>query len=261
MIEAAYGLGVALVSGEVSPDHLVLSRPELRVIERQMGRKTIEIVADGRNGVGQRTVDSRRARAVCVNDDDARRLGLLAVDAEQLLGGPQDLEWAIAGGRMFLLQSHPITTLERQTVHSQNVWSNMNSWEVLPGVLTPMTWSVSSYQLHCLFDPLLGILGIDTEQQPIFGLIAGRAYANLNTFARMVRTVPGLDRLDFVEGLGGQHGELLAELVREEPAGDWRQQVRRAARCLRFVVWCVGHAADQRRRSACWTDSATVWTN
>ena len=82
----------------------------------------------------------------------------------------------------------------------------MNSWEVLPDVLTPMTWSVASFQLQCLFGPLLEKLGIkaarsDGSRPTIFGLIAGRAYANLNTLARILRAVPGLDRLDLSKGL------------------------------------------------------------
>ena len=100
------------------------------------------------------------------------------------------------------------------------------------------------------------ILGIERapsagmSRQPIFGLIAGRAYANLNTLARIVRAVPGLDRLDFAEGLGGEHGELLAGLIRQEPAGELAaRQLRRRGSVrafLRFAVWCVVHAVDQR---------------
>ena len=115
VIEAAYGLGLALVSGEVSPDHLVLSRPELQVLERRMGRKTIEIVPDGSNRVRQRVRGARGGQerlAWTRPPPDAWRS--LALEAERALGGPQDLEWAIAGERMFLLQSRPITTLERK---------------------------------------------------------------------------------------------------------------------------------------------------
>ncbi len=258
VIEAAYGLGPALVSGKVSPDHFVLSRPGLQVLERHMGRKTIEIVPEGSSRLRRRVVDSRRAVAACLDAAAVRRLGLLALQAERSLGGPQDLEWAIRGGRTFLLQSRPITTLERHSGPTQSVWSNLNSWEVLPDVLTPMSWSVASFQLECLFHKLLDILDIDlappagSSRQPIFGLIAGRAYANLNTLAQILCAVPGLDQLDFVEGLGGEHGELLAGLIREQAASDqqqaggWRQRLRRAARWLRFAAWGVVHAVDQR---------------
>jgi rifampicin phosphotransferase len=245
VIEATYGLGQSLVSGEVSPDRFVLSRPELQVIECRVGSKATEVVPDGSTCI-RRAVDSRRATAACMNASLARQLGLLALEAERLLGGPQDLEWAVSGGRIFLLQSRSITSLPRPRPCGQSIWSNMNSWEVLPGALTPMSWSVSRFQLHCLFAPLLEILGIDIEQQPIFGLIAGRAYANLNTLARVLRTVPGLDRLDFVEALGGQQGELLNELIRQEAAGDRRSAIRDAVRCLRFAIWAVAHGADQQ---------------
>ena len=225
---------------------------ELEVRERQVGSKTIEIIPDGSGRVRQQPVDPQRAGAACLDAAAARRLGLLALEAERSLGGPQDLEWAIRHQRVFLLQSRRITTLERPAGPSQTIWSNMNSREVLPDVLTPMSWSVASFQLECLFASLLRLLGIDRaasggrSRQPIFGLIQGRAYANLNTIARIVSAVPGLDRLDVAEGLGGEHGELLADLIRREPAGGRRQRLRRAVRWLRFGVWCVVHAVDRR---------------
>jgi len=246
IIEAAYGLGTALVSGEVGPDRLVLSRSDLKVLDCHVGRKTIEVVPDGNRRVLQRNVDSQRAMAACIDATVAARLGRLALETERLLGCPQDMEWAIAGQRIYLLQSRPITTLERKVGQPQSIWSNMNSWEVLPDVLTPMSWSVVNFQLHCLFDRLLEMLGVDVDRQPVFGLIAGRAYANLNTLAQIIRAVPGLELLDFVEGLGGQQGELLAGLLRQEPACDGWRRLRRAARFVRFAAWCVVHSVDQR---------------
>ncbi len=199
----------------------------------------------------------------------ARRLGELALQAEHALGGPQDLEWAIVDGRIYLLQSRPITTLHKRQgvtedsdrslrssrspgntnrlkaeLQRQTTWSNMNSWEILPDVVTPMTWSVATLQIQSFFNPLMKLLAIDPVRHPLFGLIAGRAYANLDTFAELVRALPW--RLDFTQGLGGQHGERLAALVRRPSRVSWRQRVRRALRWPRIIVWAVGHAVDRR---------------
>ena len=246
VIEAVYGLGLSLVSGEVSPDHFVLLGRSCGCSSDAWGGSRSRSCRTGAtayiSGTLARGGQERRAWT---------RLppgvwGSWLSRPERALGGPQDMEWAIRGERIFLVQSRPITTLARKADPPQTIWSNMNSWEVLPDVLTPMTWSVANFQLHCLFDPLVGLLGIDVERQPIFGLVAGRAYANLNTLAKILRAAPGLDRLDFVAGLGGQHGDLLVGLVRRESVGDWRQRLRRVARYVRFVAWCAGHGADQR---------------
>ena len=89
VIEAAYGLGVALVSGQLSPDRFVLSRPGLHVIERQLGNKK-------RGGGGGCRV--RRAstaghaadgQAACLDGPTTRRLGALALQAERALARPR----------------------------------------------------------------------------------------------------------------------------------------------------------------------------
>jgi pyruvate,water dikinase len=277
VIEASYGLGSSLVNGHVSPDRLVLSRKGLEVLECAIGNKAVETAVDKRLRARQRPVDATRVGSACLDGELARRLGRLALEAEDAIGGPQDMEWAAANGRLFLLQSRPITTLhngeakygarstgfsrkavsvppgqplaDRSTtsaVPSGTTWSNMNSWEILPDVVTPMSWSVVNAQFRNFFRPLLTIFGIDIDCHPLFGLIAGHAYANLDTFAEIVRALPGLNRLDFSEGLGGDHGELLTELVHRPIKQDWKGRLRRLARWPRFIVWAVGHAVDRR---------------
>jgi pyruvate,water dikinase len=272
VIEASHGLASGLVNGHVSPDRILLSRIGLEVVRCETGSKVVDSNSAKHPGVRQRFEDADPVYSACVNAELARRLGSLALDVEQALGGPQDLEWAAANGRIYLLQSRPITTLhngvarngacssglnrkaaglpakagEKFAARRQTVWSNMNSWEILPDVVTPMSWSVVNVQFHNFFRPLLNLLGIDIDRQPIFGLIAGHCYANLNTFAALVRALPGLERLDFSEGLGGQHGELLNELVHRPVSEDWKGRARRAARWPRFLVWAVAHAVDRR---------------
>jgi pyruvate,water dikinase len=69
------------------------------------------------------------------------------------LGCPQDIEWAIAGGKVFLLQSRPITTLEEKDPVMGNwnnskkwnfLWSSVNAGEALPEVMTPSTWVLNT---------------------------------------------------------------------------------------------------------------------
>jgi pyruvate,water dikinase len=254
VIEASYGLASSLVNGHVSPDRLVLSRCGLEVVHREHGNKS-------------------RPNSTCIDAELARRLARLALDVEQALGGPQDIEWAAANGRIYVLQSRPITALQNGHVSSgrstgfgrthgdppegdtstasrhQTTWSNMNSWEILPDVVTPMSWSVVSMQFRNFFRPMLNLMGVDINRQPLFGVIAGHAYANLDTFAEIVRALPGLDRLDFSVGLGGDHVELLAELVHRPINEDWRGRLRRAARWPRFLAWAVAHAVDRRSAS------------
>jgi pyruvate,water dikinase len=262
VIEATRGLGAGLVNGHVSPDRIVMSRSGLEIVECERGEKPV--VDDEQHAP---TENPANEDTTCLDFELARRLVRIALDVEQAMGDPQDLEWAAANGRIYLLQSRPITALHNTTRSTgfsrttrqfpaetagmsaathQTTWSNMNSWEILPDVVTPMSWSVVSVQLRNFFSPLLSLLGLNIERRPLFGLIAGHAYANLDTFAELVRALPGLERLDFSEGLGGQHGEMLNALVHRPFNDDWKNRTRRAARWPRFLVWAVAHAVDRR---------------
>jgi pyruvate,water dikinase len=86
VVEAVFGLGDQVVSGQVTPDHYVVDRAGVRRLERLVN-----------GGV--------------LTDDELARLAELGVALERHFGRPQDIEWAIADGEIFLLQSRPVTTL------------------------------------------------------------------------------------------------------------------------------------------------------
>ncbi len=182
IIEAAPGLGDRLVSGQVAPDRIVLLKPGLRV------RPTATSVP------------------ACLNASLARRIGKLAMKAERLLGQPIDLEWAAAGNRVFLLQARPATTHPApKSWEDRQVWSNVNAGEVLPDVMTPMTWSVIQRLLGPLFGSLFRLFGADADRAPVAGLVAGRVYLNVNTGLAAARPFWFLLRgiNNFAESLGG----------------------------------------------------------
>jgi pyruvate,water dikinase len=91
VIEAAYGLGEAVVSGSVTPDHYVIDREDGSLV-----RKFIP----GGNG-----------SAPVLSSEELGSLRQLGEKLEAFFGKPQDIEWCIQGGEIFLLQSRPITTL------------------------------------------------------------------------------------------------------------------------------------------------------
>jgi pyruvate, water dikinase len=107
VVEAAWGLGEAVVAGVVNPDRYVLS-PSGRVLAASVGEKDLAIVAD-RTGTRQVEVAPERRTQPCLAADDLAAVCALAMRCEQLLAAPQDVEWALAGARLFLLQSRPIT--------------------------------------------------------------------------------------------------------------------------------------------------------
>jgi pyruvate,water dikinase len=111
VIDASPGLGEAVVSGAVNPDHYVVDSLTGRVLERKPGDKTVAVRAVA--GGGTETVDiSGTSDYPSLTDSQAGALAALGRQAEQYFGAPQDIEWAIDGeGTVWLTQSRPITTL------------------------------------------------------------------------------------------------------------------------------------------------------
>jgi pyruvate,water dikinase len=111
VIDASPGLGEAVVSGAVNPDHFVVDSVTKRITERRIGDK--RLVIRSRQGGGTERVETAAAgSAACLSDVRIQALEALGRRAEVHLGSPQDLEWAIdVDGSLWLTQSRPITTL------------------------------------------------------------------------------------------------------------------------------------------------------
>jgi pyruvate,water dikinase len=110
LIEAAWGLGEAVVQGLVTPDRYRLSRGG-EVLEQAPGRKEHAIRALANGSTTAEPVPPARAKALCLDSTQLAALQHLALRCEETFPGPSDIEWAIAGGILWLLQRRPVTAL------------------------------------------------------------------------------------------------------------------------------------------------------
>lgn len=112
VIEAAFGLGEVVVGGQVEVDTYEVAKTGPRLRGVRIGRKAFEIVrgADGRERRVE--LDADRSERRVLSDTEAEALAAVGLRVEQHYGAPQDIEWAEEGGRFFLVQTRPITTLE-----------------------------------------------------------------------------------------------------------------------------------------------------
>jgi len=112
IIEGSWGLGESVVSGSVSPDKYVYDQCAGKVVDRLIGSKLIEIVPDGEHGTKVVNVASARQQATVLSDEEISRLAMFGKIAEDHYGSPQDVEWAVVGTTLYILQSRPITTIK-----------------------------------------------------------------------------------------------------------------------------------------------------
>jgi pyruvate,water dikinase len=118
-INASWGLGLAIVGGEVTPDDFLLSKVTGEVLREQVNHKDVEYVPDERGRGAVRTeVPVERRDVACLDSDALASLVELGRRVERHFGGHQDVEWAIARGStapdgLFAVQARPVTAIAR----------------------------------------------------------------------------------------------------------------------------------------------------
>ncbi len=110
-IEGAWGLGSAVVSGEVTPDRWVVAKITNEISAREISNKHIQQLAKKGGGIEDVPVPDDQQTAPCLSDEELLKLKEVSLRAERHYGRPQDIEWAIDrhDGRILLLQSRPET--------------------------------------------------------------------------------------------------------------------------------------------------------
>ncbi|WP_227375587.1 pyruvate, water dikinase [Haladaptatus halobius] len=113
IIESAWGLGEAVVSGSVSPDNYVVDRSSGETEDVTIADKKVMHEKDPETGeTVEKDVPEEKRNARVLSEDDIDRLVELGEEVEDHYGTPQDVEWAIVAGEVYMLQSRPITTIK-----------------------------------------------------------------------------------------------------------------------------------------------------
>lgn len=135
VIEAIFGLGEALVSGQVDPDSYIIR--EDGSIDKRIGSQKKTIISDMDGGVIE--VDEKRADEQVLSDEQIINLNDVATQIDDFYGTPQDIEFGIVENTIYVLQSRNITTLYPQIKTSKNNLRLFFSIGHAQGVLTPFT--------------------------------------------------------------------------------------------------------------------------
>ena len=230
VLSAVPGLGTALVGGEAAADVFKVDRTG-KIVDREIARKNISHVFDAAadQGVSAVTLSEAEGMKPSLTDQQAVSVARLARDAEQVFGRPQDIEWAIKGEELFLLQSRPITTLLdlADPEGALNLWDNSNITESYNGITTPLTFSFARYVYEGVYRQFCVIMRVPKAKiaanertfARMLGLIQGRIYYNLLNWYRVLALLPGftLNRR-FMEQMMG-----VRESLPDEVVGDLRQ--------------------------------------
>lgn len=244
VVSAVIGLGTQLVGGDGDADtwrvdrHGVLSE-RLIVAKSHAHRPAAagsgKTALDSGEGVCRIVVSTPLAPAL--SDAQVVAVAALAQSCAAVKGRPQDIEWAIRDGELFLLQSRPITTLARLVdPHGRAaLWDNSNIAESYGGVTTPLTYSFARRAYEEVYRQFCRLMGVpaariaahDDTFRAMIGLIRGRVYYDLLNWYRVLALLPGFQaNRGFMEQMMGVKEGLPPELAGEFSTPTTWQRVR-----------------------------------
>jgi pyruvate,water dikinase len=172
VLNASWGLGEGVVSGILTPDTFVVAIDDLAIRQQSLGDKALQVVR-AVSGVGTETRDTPHALRdiACLATDKVRELAALGREVMEYYDGlPQDIEWAYAGGALYVLQARPITGVEFtwdedvdawHTAPEQpdTVWTHTWAEQFLTGGVTPLfssLWAWACEENWTYFSKLYG---------------------------------------------------------------------------------------------------------
>lgn len=208
VVSAVYGLGSGLVDGIASADTYIIENEK---IEKQIVLKDYcHILENGK--VVQKEVSKELKEKQILDDNQILKVKELVKKASDYFGRFQDIEWAIDGKNLYLLQSRPITTLSSNKEAKMNVFDNSNIVESYGGITTPLTFSFIRMVYENVYIELCKIFNVKQEKiemnsamfKNMLALIDGRVYYNLYGWYGMLSMFPGLgNNKKFMEQMMG----------------------------------------------------------
>ncbi|MGQ0560850.1 MAG: phosphoenolpyruvate synthase [Gemmatimonadota bacterium] len=135
VIEAAWGLAEVVVGAQVEPDHYDVDKQSRELVQKAIGRKEFMLVRNrgGRENVRVDLPEEKGAAQV-LSAEEIRALAELGIADEQHYGAPQDAEWAIEKGEIYIVQTRPVTTLQEpraETAPAEEVPAKENGAKIL----------------------------------------------------------------------------------------------------------------------------------
>ena len=122
MIEGSYGVGEAVVSGEVNPDNFIVDKETLEIKSFKIHKKDFMLTRDEKLGGNKKIIlDDTKANSQCLEEFRVKELAKYGKIIEQHYKKPMDIEWGVERSKLYILQARPITTLKKERKEAQKL--------------------------------------------------------------------------------------------------------------------------------------------
>ena len=231
IVNCSFGLGEAIVSGRVTPDTYIVDRDTLTAKETMIGAKEQMIVSSGEQGTRMENVTAKQKEISSLSKESLTELAALAIRVEKEFDGvPQDIEWAISDGKLWLLQSRPITNLPPEPL--RNV-----IWPEIPGaqLLKRQVAENMPDPLCPLFEDIYLRAIFDTQSWPEGWKWNGRLTKNwMKNF--VVTTVNGYAYQPLYNERHGDWENHMSKIRKEQVNLPWYANFKQAIRMPSFMI-------------------------
>lgn len=211
VISSVFGLGEGIVSGELDADNYIVSGGS---IAETLALKKFKIVQDESGGTKKVELNSELSQKSSLEKKYIVEIVETLENLHKKNGKYQDIEFAVSDGKLYILQTRPITTLDKlpDPQGKYIVWDNSNIIESYPGLTSPLTYSFIVKMYDGAYRQLLQLLGVSQDTidenamqfSNMLGLIRGRVYYNLYSWYKILSLLPGYSiNAEFMEKMMG----------------------------------------------------------
>ncbi len=240
VVSSVYGVGEGLVSGILDADSFWLDHLTGHRVKEEIVLKKEQLRRAGPGGCHLIPVPENQTLAPSLTDTELTSLFRLGHKIHQFYQRPQDIEWAIEQGRVYILQTRPVTSLNQDLLGYPNLWDNSNIVESYGGITLPLSFSFALRNYKAVYVQFCEVLGVppeiikdmDSYLGAMLGSLNGRVYYNLFNWYKLVGVLPGFKQnRQFMETMMGVSETLTDEIAQrirphpswDTPAGKWRK--------------------------------------
>ena len=223
VISGTYGLGTSIVDGDENGDLFIYNK-KTKEIKKDIKTKKISQFLDFEKQ--EIKTEEINIEEEVLNDSEIRELGENIINIEKYYKTPQDMEWAFEKGKLYILQSRPVTTLKKsnEKTVSTIIWDNSNIVESYPEITLPLTFSFIRKAYSDVYKRFSEITGVSPKvienyqivYDNMLGLLKGRVYYNLINWYKLLMLFPNSrNNSKFMEQMMGVKKELSEEEITE----------------------------------------------
>lgn len=248
VVSSVYGVGEGLVSGALDADSFWLDAKSGKLLKEELVEKKEMMKKSVSGHCKMIPVADSLINSSSLDSQELLTLYRLGLKIQDQYHRPQDIEWAIESGQIYILQTRPVTSLDQDLMGYPNLWDNSNIIESYGGLTSPLSFSFALRNYKAVYVQFCEVLGVpneiikdmDSYLGYMLGSLNGRVYYNLFNWYKLVGVLPGFKQnREFMETMMGVSESLndeIADRIKPHPSWDTPTgRMRKVVTGLNFI--------------------------